>query len=251
MESKICAVCKQRNNPAFTHCWKCKTEIKTVTVPVERLNIKRDSPLNEALGALMNASLVPIALLNILGGLAGGIWLLVLGEWRAVLAGFIVCFMFPWLYTFLGMIPITIFAMPAFRLNEKKDKNLALTLLFLNSFTTHVFGLLWGGIIIFYSIAYSTESKHFILPYFMFGWSVAIGPFQFMLSKELPNSMGSSAALYLYQLSYLIMAVFFFLGVLGFAPVLIFLMTVGLNVCLISAIADTYPFLKKGDTIQH
>lgn len=72
-----------------------------------------------------------------------------------------------------------------------------------------------------------------VFPYLLFGWEIATGPFQYMASKEPPDSIGSYAAVYLTQISYLILGVFYFLGILSLALPLIIVITIAMEIYLL------------------
>lgn len=63
-------------------------------------------------GAIAAALAIPFFILNSLAGLAGGAWLLWLGEWRLVLAGFVAAVTAPF-WTSILLLPSLIFVAPA------------------------------------------------------------------------------------------------------------------------------------------
>ena len=183
---------------------------------------------------LIGISFVPIVALNILGGIGGAIWLLVLGEWKLVLIAVLVSIAFPFAYSVIMLVQVPLSAL----MHHFKDKNrkLALTIGFVNMLIGHAVNLVWL-VLVFYLALHYSEGQN-VIPYLLFGWEVAVSPFQYMATKEPPDNIGTYVAVYLLQISYLILAIFYFLGILPLGLLVIILITLATEVYLLRIVSE-------------
>lgn len=179
---------------------------------------------------LIAVSLVPIVALNILGGITGGIWLLVLGEWKLVLIAVLVGVAFPFAYSAIILFQTPLAGL-TLHLREKNRNVLASAIGFISMLIGHAINLAWVTLVFFLALKYSEGQN--VIAYLLFGWEVAVGPFQYMARGEPPDSVGTYVALYLLGLSYLILALFYFLSILSFALPLIIVITLAAEVYLL------------------
>jgi len=149
---------------------------------------------------------VPIIILDILGGLVGGIWLAIYGEWGILIGGIIYLFVGAFLISIVLM-PSLLLALPATYFAERKK----------------YFGLLFFGflsatyvaIVIYFSCKWTFEAYtvalpdgNAILPYLLWAYAIATAPWAYMASKESDNSIGTFISLFFAKLGLLIIVVF-------------------------------------------
>lgn len=165
--------------------------------------------------------------MNLLGGIVGGIWLLFMKEWEIVFLGFIISIIFPYAYSIITLFQFPIMAL----LNYLQRKNkiiLRNIVAFINIFLQNLVNLAWV-FIVFLSLVELGKGKNAI-PYFIYGWFIALGPFQFMASKEPPDSYGTYLGMFLIIVTYIILVITYFLKLVIFALPLILLFKIFLEV---------------------
>ena len=153
---------------------------------------------------------LPIILLNMVGGIAGGIWLAVLGEWWLIGIGILLLFTSHWILSIL-MIPSLPIAVIAMHFYEKKN------------FLGHVFGFisqLYTNILIvatcvfaFFvcSSFYTGDIGVGYIPYLLWSWGMALGPWQFFASKE-PDNEFSAITLFSASVFYFLFLISIFIS---------------------------------------
>ncbi|MDD5746208.1 MAG: hypothetical protein PHO30_02980 [Candidatus Omnitrophica bacterium] len=171
--------------------------------------------INKILGVLT----IPILFLNLLGGIIAGIWLAFLGEWRLIFIGIILLFTSHF-YLSILMLPSMIFIPIVASLREKKNPLLYL-FGFLSQFYTNL--LIIGTCALAFFICtrfYGGESKFRVIPYLLWSWGMALGPWQFFQSKE-PDNEFSAITLFSATIFYFLFLISLFLG-----PIFVFLIIV-------------------------
>lgn len=186
--------------------------------------------MNRLLENIISVSFIPIIILNIGGAIVGAIWLFVIGEWKLVIGAFIISCIFPFVYSLIMLIQLPLDILLGWFVERKKKSFVAITG-FVNMLIGHIAGLGWVFLVFTYAIILS--EKQTSIPYLLFGWEVATGPFQYMASKEPPDSIGTYAAVYLLQIAYLIFVIFFFLGIFPLTIPVVILITLFLEIFLI------------------
>lgn len=146
----------------------------------------------------VNALLIPILLLDFLGGIIGFIWLATMGEWGIIIGGVI--------YMIIGAFVVSLLLIPSLILVAPityfaKKENIA---------GTAFFGLLsvsYVAIIIYYTCAWifqaytgSVPAGNSILPYLLWSYAIATAPWAYMASKEGEESTGTFMALFFSKL---------------------------------------------------
>ncbi len=170
---------------------------------------------------IISATTVPIMILNFFGAFIGGIWLLFLGEWKLVLGALIFSFIFPSVYGLIVM-PLLPLDFLMFKLIEKDKKKSAMVIGFIANMLTTTVNLSWVVAAFIFVTRTFEHNGNNPIPYVLYFWEIALGPFQFMASKEPPNSIGTYVGLYLLQISYILLCVFYFLNIIVFVqPVII------------------------------
>ena len=134
--------------------------------------------------------ILPILILNMLGGIIAGIWLAFLGEWKLIGIGILLFFTSHFSLSLL-MLPAILLAGTAMYFYEK------------NSPLKHLFGFLpqfYTNLLIVGTCAfafcvcsgfYQGESKVGLIPYLLWSWGMALGPWQFFQSKEPDNEFSA------------------------------------------------------------
>ena len=132
------------------------------------------------MGALIALLAVPIMILNFLGGIVGGIWLLVAGDWSTFGYGLLYLFGGTFAVSLL-MLPAMALAFPAAKLAESGRDTLA--------FIVGIPALLWTYAVVIVScvavfswIMLRADGSPW--PYLLWAYAVATGPWSFMASKE-------------------------------------------------------------------
>jgi hypothetical protein len=146
--------------------------------------------------AFLSLLVLPIAILNFAGGIIGGIWLAVLGQWSLVGIGLAAAVLSPMLLSLLLM-PGMLFAAPAALAMGKWH---------------HVIGILFGAIAALWTnavivawcvVIFIFVIEHFkigsIWPYLLWAYSVSTCPWTYMASREVlsdPNSTSPITAFF-------------------------------------------------------
>lgn len=135
---------------------------------------------------ILQALALPIMILNFGGGIVGGIWLAFLGEWKLIIIGIILLFTSHWLLALL-MMPGLLISGVALKFGEK-NKFILLLFGFLSQFYTNI---LIVGTCVFAFLICSNFYKDSVgvgyIPYLLWSWGMALGPWQFFASKEPEN----------------------------------------------------------------
>lgn len=133
---------------------------------------------------------VPIMILNMAGGIVGGIWLVFLGEWRLIGIGILLLFTSHWILSIL-MIPSMPIAGIAVYFYEKNNP-LGHLFGFISQLYTNI--LIIGTCVFAFLLCssfYSGEIGLRYIPYLLWSWGMALGPWQFFASKEPDNEFSA------------------------------------------------------------
>lgn len=123
--------------------------------------------------------MAPLMLLNLLGGLVGGIWLAILGDWSTLFFG--IAYMLVGAFALsLLLAPAMLLAFPMAALGERHV--LAAALLGLPA-------MLWTYAVIAASCAWvfsgiTSTPQGSLVPYLLWGYATATAPWSYMASKE-------------------------------------------------------------------
>ncbi len=102
--------------------------------------------MSKLLENILSLLLSPLIILNVLGSFVSIIWLLILGQWKLVIAGFISGFLFQFAYTLPALIHISL-GLLVYKFAEKRQKFLAVSVAFINIAAINFINLLWVFII--------------------------------------------------------------------------------------------------------
>jgi hypothetical protein len=138
------------------------------------------------LGKIIEIFSIPIMILNMAGGIIGGICLAILGEWRLIGIGLLFLFTFHWILAILLMVNLPIAGIAVYCYKRK-------------SILGHLFGfisqlyinILIVGTCVFAFYICSSFYKGYIgfgfLPYLLWSWGMALGDWQYLASSEPDN----------------------------------------------------------------
>lgn len=127
---------------------------------------------------------VPIMFLNGLGGVVGGIWLAILGEWKLIGISFLLLFISPWIISIALMLNFPILGLTAYFFEKKNPLGYLFSFisqLYINLLiaTTCYIAFFWCSS--FYAKEYIGFSY---IPYLLWSWGMALTPWQYLASKE-------------------------------------------------------------------
>lgn len=162
---------------------------------------------------ILNILTVPLLLLNMGGGIVGGIWLAIRGEWRLIGVGVLLLFTFHLLLSII-MIPGIAISGLAVVLHEKKNP-LWILMGFLSQLYTNLL-ILGTCVFAFYicSKFYKGDAGNIgigYIPYLLWSWGMALGPWQYFASKE-PNNEFSTITLFWASIFYMLFLISLFIS---------------------------------------
>ena len=172
---------------------------------------------------------VPIMFLNIGGGIVGGIWLAILGEWWLLGIGIFLLFTSHWILSLL-MIPSLPISVLAVYLYEKKNPLRHIMSYISQLYTNILIVLTCVFAFVLCSRFYSGNIGFGYIPYLLWSWGMALGPWQFFASKE-PDNESSTITLFSASVFY-----FLFLTSLFISPVLAFIIIIAFGVVQLIAL---------------
>jgi hypothetical protein len=180
---------------------------------------------------------IPILLLNILGGIVGGIWLMITGEWSLFIGG-LLYMMFGAMIIGLMLMPSLLFAAPAAAFAEKRKYMLFFIFGLLG--ITYTYELIAISTYYIADIALSSQSAP-LWACLLWLYAVVLAPWQYMASKERDNT---STGMTTFALSLGIFALIICIGVFGMTlgqafPILITILIIFLVVQLLLTYALT------------
>jgi hypothetical protein len=162
----------------------------------------------EKIARLLGLLAVPIAVLNMAGGLVSGIWLAILGKWSTIGLGIAILVLGAFAIS-VALIPSFIFAGPAIYFSER-NKTLFLVFGFLNMAYTMLVISFWCCIILIVFTQKADGSS--FMPLLIWSYGVATGPLAYMASKEAQGGINySMISTFFAQVAYLIVVIAFLL----------------------------------------
>lgn len=129
---------------------------------------------------------VPIMILNFTGGIVGGIWLAILGEWKLIGIGVLLVFTSHWVLSILLMPGLLIVGIAQY-FHERRS-SLVLLFGFISQLYANI--LIVGTCVFAFFICsrfYTGDIGFSYIPYLLWSWGMALGPWQFFASKEPDN----------------------------------------------------------------
>jgi len=141
---------------------------------------------------LISVLLVPIFVLNILGDIVAGIWLVTLRDWEALWVGILAIFAshFPLsLFLMVGMI----FILPAQYFIKKNNKSGILVCSFFSISYTLTLITIWSVMILWFFISSATSQN--IIPRLIWSYGTAMSPWMFFAQKDQQGGDGNEYSL--------------------------------------------------------
>ena len=162
------------------------------------------------LASIIEILAIPIMVLNFGGGIVGGIWLAFLGEWKLLGIGIVLLFTSHWFLSLL-MMPGLLVSGIAMSFAEKNK-----FLLYLFGFLSQIYtnALIVATCVIAFFICSSFYKQpigiHYV-PYLLWSWGMALGPWQFFASKE-PDNEFSMITLFSASIFYFLFLISIFIS---------------------------------------
>ncbi len=138
----------------------------------------------KAFARLLSVLAVPLAIINMFGGIVSGIWLAILGEWSLIGYG-LLALMVSGIAISLAIAPSLLFAVPAAAMFEKGHKIRGAFLGFLG--TLYTVGILTAWcilVLVYYTKQANAES---IIPVLIWSYGIATGPIVWLATKDLQS----------------------------------------------------------------
>ena len=155
----------------------------------------------KAFTALITALSIPLMVLNLLGGIVSGIWLVVLGEWGALVWGILFFFVSTGLLG-IALMPSMLFAPAAANCAERGN---TVGLVFFSALSNiYTLGLItiWCCGVFFLLFKDATASS--LIPRLIWSYGVATGPWAYMASKDEDPNSTSGIATFMAELAYVV-----------------------------------------------
>jgi hypothetical protein len=145
---------------------------------------------------------LPILLLNLFGFIGSAIWLLILGEWRSVVAGLVISVAAPF---FLGLaaLPTVLLGGPGIYFAKRGITIGVYFFGFLASVYIAALISAWCGAVTFYFLNGATKQAFW--PLLVWSYGVATSPWTYMAQKD--ESVGSMLAAFFAQAAFIVMMI--------------------------------------------
>lgn len=142
------------------------------------------------IAAIISVLSIPVMLLNFGGGIVGGIWLAIIGNWGLIGLGIISMFVSSF---FLGLIlaPGLVFNAPAAMAFQRGKQVIGSLCALLGNLYTFAVMTVWC-VGCFYVVFQSYYRGGSFWPYLLWAYGMATGPWTYMAAREGPDSIGSS-----------------------------------------------------------
>jgi hypothetical protein len=156
--------------------------------------------------ALISALMIPVVLLNMLGCIVSGMWLVIIGQWGIVVLGILFYIASSFGLSF-ALVPALLLSAPAVYCSEK-GKTIP-TIFFITLSNLYVIAVitLWCcGILYLFAKGVTTTS---LIPRLIWSYGVAVGPWAYMASKEQQSgeALGPTIAAFLAALAYVVIMI--------------------------------------------
>jgi hypothetical protein len=157
--------------------------------------------------ALFSIFQLPIMILNVFGFIGSAVWLLVIGEWRSVVAGIFISMPAPF---FLGLaaLPSAIFGGPGIYFAKRGISIGVYFFSFLASIYIAALITAWCGGITFYFTNHASSRAFW--PMLIWSYGVATSPWTYMAQKD--ESVASMLAAFFAQVAFIVMMLSIALG---------------------------------------
>lgn len=178
----------------------------------------------ERIGQIIAYLSVPIMLLNMFGGIIAGIWLAFLGEWRLIFLGLALICTAHWVIGLLMLPGLLILPLAAY-LGQRKSPLVYLVGAASQFYTNLLMVGTCAAAFYVCTSYYGGQSKLGLLPYVLWSWGMALGPWQFLASKEQDNEFTMLTLLSASILYFLFLLSIFIHPFLTLVMIVLFLVT--------------------------
>lgn len=133
------------------------------------------------MGALFTALAIPFMLLNMLGGIVGGVWLAILGQWAVIGWGVVAMIAAPFGLS-IALMPSMIFGAPALWLEKRNQVFVASIFVFLSVLYMHAVIAIWCVAVTYFVDRYHDGSN--MIPWLLWAYTVALAPLSYLAQKD-------------------------------------------------------------------
>ncbi|MDZ7841650.1 MAG: hypothetical protein U5R46_12680 [Gammaproteobacteria bacterium] len=157
-----------------------------------------------AIFSLFGLLAIPLAILNLLGGLVSGIWLAVLGDWGSIGYGLLAMFISIFVLSVALVLSILLTGPGAYFANKGMMFPFYVFAFLGHLYTAAIITIWCGGVLYFFSDRATTES---FIPVLIWSYGVALGPWQWMTQKEIEGGRGEKEMVttFFAQIGYVVM----------------------------------------------
>jgi len=207
-----CKFCGKSIPEKTLFCRFCGEKINGITVQTEITEeakySSKENFVSRASRTTLELVVTILILINFFSGIVGGIWLAFSGGLSLVLYGIGLSIFMPWGYS-IAFLPQMGLAALLVNFVEKGNKLVVGTLGFITSVYGNFILTIWS-IFVFESLVKNQPQP--IIPLLLWGYSTVMAPLSYMVSKEPPDSSGTSMGLLFVQLSFVVLTVLFIVG---------------------------------------
>ena len=211
-----CPLCGLENEEGTRFCSDCNTPLVESETPDTEENpytkiMAIPEKIQTGFVASLTALTVPIMILNLLGGIISGIWLVILGEWGEIVRGIIFMIISSFAISF-ALMPGLLFSAPAAMAMEKRRKSLGIFFGSLSVLYTVSLITVWCLWIMWLFVSSATESS--LIPLLIWSYGVALAPWMWLAQNDQQDGGNefSIFTTFFAQISYILAMVMFFLG---------------------------------------
>ena len=193
--------------------------------------------------SILSASSVLLVIINTLGGLVSGIWLLILGYWSTVVVGLTYGIFASYIISF-ALMPGMLFGMPAVYFFEKGWNWMAsffgfLSILYTNSLLT------FTCLFIFHEAVNSSSNS--VFPLLLWSYGIAMAPWVTMARSE--KNEWSTFTTFVAEIAYIVSIVLFYCG-MTFVTISIIFGSIMLVAAICQALLALLTFATKNSDIS-
>jgi len=212
-----------------------------VPTTVASASLRKEGFALDTLKGLVALLMIPLFVLNALGGVVAAIWLAILGEWGTIGIGLAVLVVGPFAIGLL-LLPQMLFAGIGSFWQSSRSAML-ITMILSNIYTSVLLGFCCLYVLAFF-VSNATSAS--LTPSLLWAYAVGTGPWAYLLSKEPDSSVGSTIATFFADLAFLVViGLFLFAREQASYAVAIFSGMLGLS-CLIQ-IGVGWSLLRSGE----
>jgi len=196
--------------------------------------------INSIIGAgvlgLVGFLMFIVIIFNLLAGIVGGIWLLILGHWRIVLGGFFASLTMPWWWTIVSLPSLGLAALLIFFHNKNSKLGVGFIGLIVGLFDSFLIVGWITAVFVFFLLIY-LESDISIFPILLYSYSVATSPLLYMASKEPPDSPNTNLTMFIVVIGAIFFVILSLIGLPLIYPLIIMALLMVIRTLLMITLA--------------